>query len=922
MARDAFGSVLHSLRAREGMTQSELARQLHVHRNSVGAWERGDYLPDLTTVHEIARVLFLDEAATDQLFIAHSARSPQVMPWNLPALRNPFFTGRESFLQRLHEALQGQTTTVRNAVALCGLGGVGKSHTALEYAYRFQHLYRAIFWVHAETRETLLGSYLAIADLLELPEARESDHARVHQAVIRWLHTHAGWLLIYDNVEDLALLQQMLPAARDGAILLTTRVQATGKQFLPLEMEPPGSSEAIQLLLRRARLLAVDHPLETLPPAELAYAARLAEDLGYLPLALDQAGTYIEENGCSLEEYLALYRAYRPRLLGERGAQGGDHPASVEATVQLAVAQVQQRNSTAVDALSLCAVLAPDAIPQEMFWQEGEQVDESAPPLARDVLEFHALVKELRRASLLQRHPGNRSLSVHRLVQEVLSDAMDAQTRQIWRERAIGRLNLLFPPLPLSTSQEQWPLCEQLLPHILRCIKGHEQEQSHLLVGAQLCLKASDYLQERDQGQHPEAIPLVEYALAVYTQVLGPEHPERAQCLDVLGILHRLQGNYEQAQGFYEQSLAIRERAPETEQRHIAETLNNLAIVARFRGKNEEAAQLFERALSIAEHIYGPTHYYTITPMSLLAMVYADLGRYDEAETLQRRALTLYEQVYGPSYSYFAASLRRLAILLHLRGRYAEAESLLQRSRDIIEQSFGPDDIRLAHCLDVIGQLFLDLGRDGEAEAALQRALAIFEQRLGPAHPDSIPALLSLAEYLRRQGSYEQAREFGERVLAINDRAFGSQHPGRASALCLLAMVARDAGQFPRAETLFRQAVDLYEQTVAATDPRRVAALHAQGVLARLQGNYPEAEALLQQALALREERFGPHHPQIAESLAELARLYREQDRAIEAEDCASRALSLAEQLLGQDHPLTQELLQGKIKLFKQQQGV
>src|SRR6185437_10557048 len=176
--------------------------------------------------------------------------------WYVPFQRNPFFTGREEILKALHVHLgSNQQPSTTRMYALQGLGGMGKTQIALEYAYRHALEYSAVFWIASETVETLVFSFMRIAEALGIPARQEADQQRVIATVQRWLASHGQWLLIWDNLEDLDLLSQYLPTIRQGAILLTTRIQALGTLAGGLDMDPMPPEEGLLLVVRRAKLL-------------------------------------------------------------------------------------------------------------------------------------------------------------------------------------------------------------------------------------------------------------------------------------------------------------------------------------------------------------------------------------------------------------------------------------------------------------------------------------------------------------------------------------------------------------------------------------------------------------------------------------------------------------------------------------------
>src|SRR5215469_10221939 len=195
---DTFGVLLGRYRTGRGLTQQQLARALGVGRNTIGRWERGDFLPKgKGTVLELARYLHLDEQEARHFLEASlTGLAPY---WLVPLPRNPFFTGRKEILKTLHLHLSGDQRTVAltQSYALHGLGGMGKTQIALEYAYRHALEYSAIFWVAAETEESIVSSLIRIAEVLALPGHDDREQQRVVASVQHWLKAHCQWLLIW-----------------------------------------------------------------------------------------------------------------------------------------------------------------------------------------------------------------------------------------------------------------------------------------------------------------------------------------------------------------------------------------------------------------------------------------------------------------------------------------------------------------------------------------------------------------------------------------------------------------------------------------------------------------------------------------------------------------------------------------------------
>ena len=535
LAGFSFGELLKHLRRRQHLTQPQLAAKLGVHRNTIGIWERGEFLPDTKgMVLELAKHLHLSEPETRQLLEASlTGLSPA---WNVPYARNPFFTGREKLLETLHERLSGEAVVaLTQSYALSGLGGIGKTQLAVEYAYRYNLSYAAVFWIGAENVETILNSFGSLAECLQLPQRQGADQEQIVAAVQRWLNTHSQWLLIWDNVEDLALVQRFLPGTRAGAILITTRRQALGTLAQRIELPSLTLEEGLLLLLRRARVLSPEAKREQLEDiqkkrhSEYQAAKELVAAMDGLPLALDQAGAYLEETLCSVADYLKLFETRQEQLLSRRGEVAGEHPASVVATWSLSFEKVEQASVAAADLLRLCAFLHSDAIPEEILLQGVRSKDLQQGAEADDGFQLREAMRTASAYSLLRCQVEERTYSMHRLVQAVLRGSMDAHLVQQWMERTVHVLHAVLPEVEYSA----WRQYERLVSHALVCASYPVHcEQRHLEL-ADLLFKAASYLSER--AQYAEAEPLFQQVLHMRLQALGEEHPNVARSLFRLG---------------------------------------------------------------------------------------------------------------------------------------------------------------------------------------------------------------------------------------------------------------------------------------------------------------------------------------------------------------------------------------------------
>lgn len=643
--------------------------------------------------------------------------------WNIPYPRNPFFTGRDKLLTRLSTAFKtGRAMALSQAQAISGLGGIGKTQIAIEYAYRHRSDYEAVLWVLSDTRESLVSGYITLAKLLGLPEKEAQDQQIIIQAVILWLQTHGSWLLILDNADDLMMVREFIPTRVGGHLLLTTRAQSTGRLANGIEVDPMTPDTGALFLFRRAGLVAKDTSLDTASSTNMAEARSICEELGGLPLALDQAGAYIEESGCSLEDYSHLYRRYRTELLRLRGGLVDDHREPVATTWSISFAKVEERSPAAADLLCFCAFLAPDAIPEEMITRSTGHFESPLQQVASDALLLNAAIAALGAYSLIRRNPSGQTLSIHRLVQAFLRDTMDKQTGRQWAERAVYAVNEVFPKVEFNT----WSQCERYLPHALLCAELIEQEDLSSLKGASLLYRVGWYLYER--GRYSEAEPLYKRALSIREQQLGIDHTDVAANLNNLGLLYWQQGKYEEAEPLFIRALLIREQKLGEMHPDTAESLNDLALIYRNQGKYEEAELLYKRALSICERQLGGNHPHTAICLGNLALTYKHQGKYAEAEPLLQQALTIFEQQLGTQHPHTATGLVALADLYRGMKEYERAKPLFKQALLIREQELGlshphTQDIRRRYI-----SLLKEMGRDEEATALEQQGQSSSEE--------------------------------------------------------------------------------------------------------------------------------------------------------------------------------------------------
>jgi tetratricopeptide (TPR) repeat protein len=585
--------------------------------------------------------LFPGSISETQRAVPQQPRFPGAFPpiWNVPYSRNPYFTGRNKVLENLHEALsRDSATALTQGYAISGLGGIGKTQTAVEYTYRYRSEYRFIFWIRADTEVALQAGCVEMAKLLDLPEQDATNPAETVQAVKHWLEHTGEWLLIFDNADTPELLKAYYPRQPRGHVLLTSRAQLFDTLGIarPLALEKMQPDEALSFLFKRTERAQSEQ-------AEQQAAAHLAAELGYLPLALEQAAAYITAKMARFQDYLTSYQQQRLVLLNKAQPRMGEYPESVASTWALNFQEVE-KEPVAADILRVSAFLSPEGIPLELLSSGASQLGPvlaGALATSEDPLALNEALEPLTRYSLIRRDVDAQTYSIHRMVQEVVKGQMGVERQAEWAERAVRAVEQSFP----EVSHLTWTRCERYIPHALLCAAYIDRWSMTFPQAKALLFEAGYYFYQ--WGQFWEAEPLWNSVLAICERVLGPEHPDTLSSLNSLAELYRNQGKYELAAPLFQRALATYERVLGPEHPDTLGTVNNLAVLYRSQGKDELAEPLYQRMLATYERVLGPEHPNTLNTVNNLANLYQNQGKYEQAAPLYQRALAIYEQKLG-----------------------------------------------------------------------------------------------------------------------------------------------------------------------------------------------------------------------------------------------------------------------------------
>ncbi len=673
---------------------------------------------------------------------AMPARQPHTLPF---ASLGPLFMGRDADLDKLRAALAAGKGAAVVGRALHGLGGVGKTRLAIEYAWRHEAEYSALLFVRADDPATLDANLAALAgaEALDLAEKEAREDAAKIEAALRWLADHPTWLMILDNVDDekaVATVTNLMTRLKGGHVIVAARASNFPASLRTLELDVLDQDAATAFLLERTRDRRA-------PAADDENQAReLARELDGLALGLEQAGAYIATQRIGFAGYLKLWRESREKVLDwfDRTLMTYNHDTGLAATWATSVDRISPESRRLLERL---AMLAPDPIPNSLldFAVPGEAADYDA----------HQARAGLYAYSLITRATGEggapNGFIMHRLVQDFAKQTMTEERRGEALRGALGWVNGAFAGAGEPSDVRSWPALDPLAPHALTVARrADEAEIAEPTV--ELFNELALLFQAR--ARYAEAEPLLRRALAIAEAIYGPDHPEVAICLNNLALLLEEMNRSGEAEPLYRRALAIGETSLGPDHPDVATRLNNLAVLLRATDRAAEAEPLLRRALAIGEASFGSGHPTVAVRQSNLANLLLKTNRPGEAEPLYHCALAIFEKSLGPDHPDVAICLSNLASLLSATNRSDEAEPLLRRALTIDEASYGPAHPRVATDLNNLGVLLHDNSRPSEAEPLFRRALAIWQKTFGTDHPNTVGVRHGLAalEAARNRG--------------------------------------------------------------------------------------------------------------------------------------------------------------------------
>src|SRR5215472_12426664 len=577
------------------------------------------------------------------------------------APRPAFLAGREDLLAELEIRLADEAGSGPQVVALHGLAGAGKTSVALAYAHAHGAEAGVMWQLAAEDPAVLMAGFTELAAALG---AREGDPVvAVHGA----LSGSSGWLLVFDNAPGPEAVAAWVPPVGAGRVLITSRNA----------LWPPGQGLEVPVLDLE---VAADFLAARTGDADRPAAAGLAEAVGGLPLALEQAGAYAQATGISLAGYLALFHKRRADLLA-RGKVPG-YTGTVATTWALAFGQLEDSAPGAAGLLRLLAFCAPEAVPLRLLLRPGlagqldPEVAAALVPLLGDELAAGDAVAALRRYSLAT-PAGDGLVSVHRLVQALTIDQMPGDLAGQWRQAAAA---VIEAAIPADTNPpETWPVCAALLPHARVALA----DDSHGMA------RIANYVGQ--SGSYAAARDLQRRIADAVERILGPEHPDTLDARHELARWTGAAGDWAAARDQSAALLPVIERVLGPEHPGTLLTRGALAYWTGEAGDPAAARDQYAALLPVMERIFGAEHPETLDMRRDLARWTGEAGDPAAARDQSAALLPVIERVLGPEHPKTLAARGDLAYWTGEAGDHAGARDQYAALLPVIERISGAE---------------------------------------------------------------------------------------------------------------------------------------------------------------------------------------------------------------------------------------
>ncbi|MDT3400417.1 FxSxx-COOH system tetratricopeptide repeat protein [Streptomyces sp. B1866] len=816
------------------------------------------------------------------------AGDPPPIWGNVPP-RNNNFTGRQELLDALHQRLSAEGTAAVLPEALHGLGGVGKSQIALEYVHQHAADFDAVWWIAAERPEQIRQSLVHLAERfgLRTGEAANTAVPSVLDA-LRTGRPYRNWLLVFDNAEEVETVRAFFPASGPGRVLVTSRNGQWSRVARTVEVDVFDRGESIELLRRRG---------PELPPGQ---ADRVAETLGDLPLAIEQAAAWLSETGMPVDEYLHVFEDERADFSTRRHellAAGVpvDYPEPVAAAWNMSLRRLSERHPGALQLLRVCSFFAPEPISRRLLTGvRGVTLPPELTEVLQDPIKLGHAIREINRYALIKINHQSNTIELHRLVQAVLAGQLSPQQQAEMRHCAHV---LLAHGDPNEVKPFNWGRYADLLSHVRasRAMDCEDKWVRHMVRNLVRFLFV--------WGDHEGALEFGTQVRENWLEKLGEDSEETLAVARTLGHVLTVLGRYQEARDLNNRTLELLRATVGDEHENTLVTIGMVAKDARYQGDYTRSLELEHVRWSAFRRLFGPDEPFTAAAANDYALTLRGLGEFTEARRISQSARDSAAVNLGENASITLVLEANLAADMRESGDYLAARALLEGTMARVRRTLPEHAPVAVAILRVLGVVRRKAG-DYEGGMACTRD-ALERYRLRYREPDLLITLteLNLSMDLRCAADLDGARELGHKALTDLRAMLGPGHPAALTAATDLAVTLRLLGEAEEARALNRETLPVVTGTLGARHPATLAtAINLAGDHYAL-AEYQEARRLDTETLESCRSKLGEDHPTTLSCALNLSADLRATGDGGAAEELFQDALARLRRALGPGHP-------------------
>jgi tetratricopeptide (TPR) repeat protein len=690
---------------------------------------------------------------------------PDELPFNNLPIRNPYFTGRTEILNNVEKELESaREAAILQTQVFKGLGGVGKSELAKEYAFRHGYKYEVVWWINAESEASILQAYTDFAFKQKIVNPDEIKSDVIVDAVRYWMqHTdHNRWLFIFDNAESEGMLRKYFPVqtlSEQRHILITSRY-ALWKYAKSIYVEVFSEEEASDFFFKRTGL------------SKNKAMQNLAEVLGRLPLALEHAAAYICVNEITYNQYLELYRKYGSELLKKKYPYD-EVLQTIYVTWNISIDKIGKESVRQL--LNLCAFFAPESIRDKWFSDAPKFLPKPLRNYVKNELKFIDLKTELKKYSLVQienfEEEGYK-INIHRLLQQVIIETIPFPKRLVWQHRCIQILTKHVHD-DFSTAESRANFLS-LNPHIITVINSTQIEnKQYWEIETLYTFLGMGY---KESANYAQSLEWYKKALKIRKKELGKEHPDTADTIGGIAEVYYYQSKYSDALKYYKKVLSIYKKNFGKEHPDIASVYNGIATIYYKQSNYDKALEYYNMALNIREKTRGKEQY-TADIYHNIALVYDEQNDYSKALKCYNKALYVTKKTLGTKHPKTAITYNGIAAVYDNQGEYDKALEYYNIALSIKKEILGEEHPSTATSYNNIAVVYSNQGNYAKALDYFKLALNIREKILGKEHPDTTTTYNNIAVVYYNLKNYTKAMKYYKKALDINEKLLGIEHP-------------------------------------------------------------------------------------------------------------------------------------------------